>query len=262
MNYAIQTQYISSKNHIKGERFTPMDSRKKPFVEYFDSVYAPSNVLNLKDYKNSVSIFDVDYGNFLPANKDARILDIGCGAGHFLYYLKKRGYTHFLGIDLSPGQIEFCKKNITPNVELADAFKLLADKENNYDAISANDLLEHIPKEKVITFLEMIYRSLKPAGILLIKLPNMSNPFALDSRYRDFTHECGFTEKSIYQVLYVAGFRDICIYKPQTHIRSVRFYLSKILVSLFHILLKKLFWRQGFTAPVILSSRLSVIAKK
>jgi cyclopropane fatty-acyl-phospholipid synthase-like methyltransferase len=239
-----------------------MDDRKKAFSEYFDSVYSPSNFLDLKDYENSASAFDLDYGSFLPANKDAEILDIGCGAGHFLYYLKKRGYTHFLGIDLSPGQIEFCKNYIAPNVELADAFELLTDKISNYDAISASDVLEHIPKEKVITFLEMIYRSLKPAGILLLKLPNMSNPFALDSRFRDFTHECGFTEKSIFQVLYVAGFRDICVYAPQTHKKSVSLYVSKILISLFHILLKKLFWHQGFTAPKILSSRLIVLAKK
>jgi hypothetical protein len=90
----------------------------------------------------------------------------------------------------------------------------------------------------------------------------MSNPFALDSRYRDFTHECGFTEKSIYQVLYLSGFRYICIRAPNNSTKLIRHYLIIILNSIFHRILKKLFWYQGFTAPEILSSRLIVLAQK
>ena len=218
-----------------------MSDRSKCFEQYFDSVYVTSNKLNHKEYENSFTSFDKDYSTFLPTDLDAKILDIGCGAGHFLYYLKKKGYRHFLGIDLAPGQIDFCKNNITPNVELADAIEFLADKSNSYDVISSNDVIEHIPKEKIITFLEMIYGSLKYDGILLLKLPNMSNPFSLDSRYRDFTHECGFTEKSIYQVLYLAGFRHICIRAPNNSTKLIRDYLSRILSSIFHRVLKKYF---------------------
>jgi len=239
-----------------------MSDRKKLFEEYFDSIFARSNLFSVEEYENSAMDFDSHYGNFLPVDRDAPIIDIGCGAGHFLYYLKKKGYSNFLGIDISAGQVEFCRNNISPNVELADAFEFLTNKINVYGVISANDVLEHIPKEKVIPFLKLIYQALMTRGILFLRLPNMSNPFALDSRYRDFTHECGFTEKSIYQVLYVAGFRDIHIYPSQIRRKSVKSYLSWMLISLVHAVLKKLFWHQGFTAPEILSGRLIVIAKK
>lgn len=239
-----------------------MEDREKLFEEYFNSIYARSNTFAIEEYENTAMEFDCHYGNFLPADKSAPIIDIGCGTGHFLYYLKKKGYTNFLGIDISVGQVEFCRDNITQNVEIADAFEFLADKINAYSAISANDVIEHIPKEKVILFLKLIYQALVPNGVLLLKLPNMSNPFAVDLRYRDFTHECGFTEKSTYQVLYVAGFRDIRIYPSQTRWKSLKPHLRWILTSLVHAILKKLFWYQGFTAPEILSSRLIVIAKK
>ncbi len=239
-----------------------MDNRKKIFEDYFNSVYSCSNVLTFQEYENSCNVFHSDFGNFMPSDKNVPILDIGCGTGHFLYYLKKMGYTNHFGIDLSLINVEFCKNNITPNVELADAFEFLTNKINVYGVISANDVLEHIPKEKVIPFLKLIYQTLMTGGILFLRLPNMSNPFALDSRYRDFTHECGFTEKSIYQVLYVAGFRDIHICPSQIRRKSVKSYLSWMLVSLVHAVFKKLFWHQGFTAPEILSSRLVVIAKK
>lgn len=239
-----------------------MEDRKLFFEEYFNSIYVHSNNFSVEEYENSAMDFDLHYGNFLPEQKDAPILDIGCGTGHFLYYLKKNGYSNFLGIDISESQAEFCRNNINPNVATADAFEFLTGRTNTYSVISANDVIEHISKEKIISFLKIIHQALKPDGILLLKLPNMSNPFSLDSRYRDFTHECGFTEESIYQVLYIAGFRNISICPSQVPGKSIKSYLSRVLTFLIHSILKKLFWHQGISAPKILSCRLIVIAKK
>jgi 2-polyprenyl-3-methyl-5-hydroxy-6-metoxy-1,4-benzoquinol methylase len=233
-----------------------LENSKKYFEDYFSSIFAKSNLLTPKEYENTFNSYNTYFGNFLPRDKNVRIIDIGCGTGHFLYYLKKMGYRNFTGIDLSSDNIEFCKKKITPNVELADGFEYLVQKEGFYSVISANHLLEHIPKEKVITFLRLIYNALRSDGILLITIPNMSNIFSIQMRYRDFTHECGFTEKSIYQVLYMAGFRDILISSSWSEKKSIKSYIRKIL-------LKKLFWfLGGYNAPEILSTLLIVIAKK
>jgi 2-polyprenyl-3-methyl-5-hydroxy-6-metoxy-1,4-benzoquinol methylase len=230
--------------------------RKQYFEDYFASIYAKSNLLTPEEYENTFNSYNTYYGNFLPRDKNAPVLDIGCGTGHFLYYLKKMGYRNFTGIDLSPGNIEFCKKNITSNVELADGFEYLVKKKVFYNVISANHLLEHVPKEKVIPFLRLIYNALRSNGILLITIPNMSNFFSVQMRYRDFTHECGFTEKSIYQVLYIAGFRDILISSSWSEKKSIKSYIRKIV-------LRKLFWfLGGYNAPDILSTLLVVIAKK
>ena len=119
-----------------------------------------------------------------------------------------------------------------------------------------NALLEHIPKERVIPFLTLIHHALRSGGVLLLTIPNMSNPFSIQMRYRDFTHECGFTEKSIYQVLYIAGFRDILINPSWLERKSIK-------AKIREIILKKLFWfLGGCNAPDILSSLLIVIATK
>src|SRR4030042_2189784 len=232
------------------------DRRKKYFKDYFYSIYARSNILSPEEYEKTSNIYHRYYGDSLPKDKAAPILDLGCGTGHFLYYLKKMGYTSFTGIDLSSDNIEYCKNNITPNVELADAFEYLVKKKGIYSTISANALLEHIPKEKVIVFLKLIYSALRSGGVLLLTIPNMSNPFSIQMRYRDFTNECGFTEKSIYQVLYIAGFRDILINPSWIEKKSIKSRIRKIV-------LRKLFWfLGGCNAPDILSSLLIVIAKK
>ena len=85
-------------------------TRKKLFEDYFDSIFSHSNVFSKGEYENSFLQFDLNYGNFMPRQKEARILDVGCGTGHFLYYLAKKGYDNYLGIDLSPQQVDFCRK--------------------------------------------------------------------------------------------------------------------------------------------------------
>lgn len=236
--------------------------KNKIYENYFDSIYRTSNTFNQKEYEITASHFDMDFGHFIPAKTTAEMLDIGCGAGHFLYFLRTKGYTNYFGIDVSKSQIKFCKKFITTRCKTADAFEYLKNKKNVYSIVSAHDVLEHIPKEKVIMFLEVIYSALKPGASLLLKLPNMSNPFALNNRYRDFSHECGFTEKSIYQVLYLAGFREIIIKPQQTSRKSMKNIMDNFILSILYFSLKKLFWYQGFVAPKILSSRLVIIAKK
>lgn len=239
------------------------EKRKALFDEYFSSIFSQSNVFSKKEYENSFSQFKLNYGQFFSPVKDTKILDIGCGTGHFLYYLEKKGYTHFLGIDISPQQVDFCRENVSKKVEVADAFEYLKEKKNMYDAIVANDLLEHIPKEEIIAFLKLVNTALKEKGVFLIRTPNMGNPFALYSRYKDFTHEVGFTDRSLYQVLWTAGFRDIQIFPYKSYsTRTFKRFVESRLARLTGLILTKLFQIQGFAAPRVLTPLLIGAAHK
>lgn len=237
--------------------------RKSLFDDYFSSIFRHSNIFSSKEYQNSLSQFELNYQKFIPSLKKAKILDIGCGAGHFLYYLEKKDFTDFLGIDISPQQVSFCKENISHRVKEADAFEFLQGKENAYDAVVANDLLEHIPKGETIPFIKLVHTALKDKGIFLVRTPNMGNPFSLYSRYKDFTHEAGFTDRSLYQVLWTAGFRDIRILPYRNYpAGSLKRVLESGLARLAHFVITKLFQFQGFVAPQVLSSLLMGAARK
>jgi 2-polyprenyl-3-methyl-5-hydroxy-6-metoxy-1,4-benzoquinol methylase len=239
------------------------EKRKVLFDEYFSSIFSHSNVFSKKEYENSFSQFELNYRHFIPPAKDAKILDIGCGTGHFLYSLEKKGYTHFLGIDISPQQVDFCREHVSKKVEVADAFEYLKEKKNTYDAIVANDLLEHIPKEETIAFLKRVNTALKDKGVLLIRTPNMGNPFALYPKYKDFTHEVGFTDRSLYQVFWTAGFRDIQILPYKNYpIRTFKRFVESRLARLTGFILTKLFQIQGFIAPRVLTPLLLGVARK
>ena len=138
-------------------------------------------------------------GHFLPIDKGASILEIGCGFGACLKSLAELGYSNCSGIDLSDEQIRYAidvlKLN---NVQKVDAIDFLKTKTNTFNCILALDFLEHFELPDLMVLGKTIVEALKPDGILIVQVPNglsPMNPFI----YGDLTHVRAFTVKSLQQ---------------------------------------------------------------
>jgi ubiquinone/menaquinone biosynthesis C-methylase UbiE len=107
----------------------------------------------------------------LNLKKDAKILDLGCGAGYFLEMMKDRGYTDLTGVTLSPGDLKLCQdKGLT--VKQYD-MSFLPQQDGYYDEsvdfIFLRHALEHSPYP-IFTLMEY-NRVLKQFGKLYIEVP-------------------------------------------------------------------------------------------
>ena len=229
---------------------------------YFNSYFKDVNDLSEKGFDKSVKSYGWIYGDFLPKDKNIRILDLGCGIGHFLYFLEKKGYKNYYGVDGSKDQIKFCKEKITKKVEVSDAFTFLESKKDKFDLIVANDFLEHIQKQRLFNILGLIKDSLQPGGTLLVSVPNMSNPFSLMNRYKDITHEIGFTESSLAEALRMSGFKDVKIKGASYPVVSFKTAVGKVAVIFIYNTLKLLFRIQGHSAPKFLDKNIMAVAIK
>ena len=47
--------------------------------------------------------------------RDKKVLEIGCGSGHSLHYMRKKGASELWGVDLSDEQIKSGKRNAAGN---------------------------------------------------------------------------------------------------------------------------------------------------
>ena len=150
---------------------------------------------------NSSNYIEID--SFLPDRSNSRILDIGCGQGHLLSYLWRKGFRILTGIDSSFNQIQTSKKYLPNEINLlnCDAIEYLNNSKIKFDVILLFDVIEHIKKDDLKGFITAIYKSLQPGGKLIVRTPNMANVLGTYSRYLDMTHEIGFTEYSLKQLM-------------------------------------------------------------
>jgi 2-polyprenyl-3-methyl-5-hydroxy-6-metoxy-1,4-benzoquinol methylase len=149
------------------------------------------------------------FGSLLPEDRSARIADIGCGSGGFLYFLKSRGYANACGVDCSPEQIELAKKYGIGDVIEGDATSFLSSNLAAFDCVATFDVLEHVDRGETLPFLRALLAALRPGGRLILRTANAAGPFGGHIRYADFTHLQAFTLSSISQVLRLAGFERI-----------------------------------------------------
>jgi 2-polyprenyl-3-methyl-5-hydroxy-6-metoxy-1,4-benzoquinol methylase len=132
-------------------------------IQKHSEIYADkllsTNTVELK------SIYETRIGElakYLP--KNSKVLDVGCGSGAFLQYIKKAGYRPF-AMDISKKIINFMKKKGISGY--TDMNKI---PQKSFDAITAFDVIEHTTDP--IKFIKEIKDKLKTKGVIMITTPN------------------------------------------------------------------------------------------
>jgi 2-polyprenyl-3-methyl-5-hydroxy-6-metoxy-1,4-benzoquinol methylase len=152
---------------------------------------------------------------FLP-QQCARLLDVGCGGGHFGALVKAEKGTEVWGVDLSIRGIDSAKGKLDHAIlgEFSPATPL---PDGYFDAITFNDSLEHFADPKPA--LELCKSKLAPGGRIICSLPNVryiDNILHLlvdmdwqycDAGILDYTHLRFFTKKSMERLFIEAGYK-------------------------------------------------------
>jgi 2-polyprenyl-3-methyl-5-hydroxy-6-metoxy-1,4-benzoquinol methylase len=227
------------------------------FNEYVEVSFGDKN----QDQKK-IKQFEFNYRKYFPKDLDGFAVDIGIGRGEMLTSLNNWGYKNHLGVDISVSTIAFCKSLNLNCIHVADSSNWLNQNKNKCAAITLLDVLEHIPKDSTIGFLKNLKDALVPNGILIIQVPNMQANHSNLHMYQDFTHQVGFTEHSLRQVISAAGLSIVqfggfenqignpLINIPRKLLRSVIWTLTKLSRKI-----------QGTLSPKILHPVIYVVVK-
>ena len=143
---------------------------------------------------------------WLPADLDAPVLDLGCGDGQLLAFLRRAGLRKVVGVDRSPIQAERSRR-AAPDAEvvLGDGSELLRARPGQFGAIFCIDVLEHLTRDELIDSLRGIVAALRPGGALIAQVPNAESPFHGAIRYGDLTHELAFTPDALDHLFALVG---------------------------------------------------------
>lgn len=180
--------------------------RARLFARYTEDFYAFANDLSAEGVEKLARYAAQSLVPLLPPERDAPILEIGSGGGGFLLAARRAGFTALTGLDRSPQQVDCCRRLGFLETECLGGVEYLSRPGRNFAAIVMADVLEHLTKAEALFIPQLAHRRLQAGGRLILRVPNMSNPLNLRTRYADLTHEVGFTLESLSQLLRNAEF--------------------------------------------------------
>jgi SAM-dependent methyltransferase len=140
-----------------------------------------------------------------------RVLEVGCGAGATLAWLRNGGRAgHTTGIELAPDAAAVARTRVDRLLEGAVEERLDELAEQRFDLVLCLDVLEHLVDPWEVT--RRLQRLLRPGGAIVVSLPNVRNhrvslPLLLRGRwqYRD----AGIMDRTHLRFFGLDGARDL-----------------------------------------------------
>jgi 2-polyprenyl-3-methyl-5-hydroxy-6-metoxy-1,4-benzoquinol methylase len=180
------------------ERYTQAQSRFGSKAEALQRVSAEQSML--REFVSS----------FLPASKQARVVDLGCGYGAFLMMLRDSGYTNLRGIDISPEQVALAHDLGASMVEQGTLETAIA-QERNVALVTMFDVIEHLTRAEAISVLQGIHGMLDDGGVLLLRTPNVDAALGTVLSFGDLTHEMHLNKYSALELFASLDYRQVDI---------------------------------------------------
>lgn len=237
--------------------------RDRAYAKYISSGQAN----NVEDLENAFSarkpyILSVIRHHF-PSNRDTTILDLGCGSGAYLYFLKGLNYSDLSGVDVSIEQVALAHK-LGLDTVICDSIEsyLQSQPDSSIDVVLLMDVIEHMERQALFDLLDQVIRVLRPSGRCLLHIPNAEGIFGMRIRFGDITHELAFTPNSMSQILSLIGFEDIQCFEDKPLLYSVKGSLRRIIWEVGTLLPRLLLIAETGQTRFVLSQNMLVSAIK
>jgi SAM-dependent methyltransferase len=142
-----------------------------------------------------------------------RIIEIGCGRGEFLDLLREAGVSA-TGVDTDAAMVERCRAK-GHCVEHGDGIGFLrAQPDGSIPAIFSAQVVEHLPYEELISFLELSCSKLRPGGQLIFETVNPHAIEAFKTFYTDLTHNRPIFPEVAVAWCWLTGFEQAHVFFP------------------------------------------------
>lgn len=180
-------------------------------LSYYRYQAEARGIHTIEDVKRNASekayIYDRIVLPWLPA-KEGRIVDLACGHGAFLHWLKERGYTNLEGVDSSTEQTHFAAQvAVAHQAEVLEWLR--RQKERSCAALVAIDFIEHISKDAFMELLAETWRVLGNGGRLILRYPNGGSPMVGFNLFADITHVWTYTPGCLQTLATMHNFKGV-----------------------------------------------------
>jgi 2-polyprenyl-3-methyl-5-hydroxy-6-metoxy-1,4-benzoquinol methylase len=166
---------------------------------------------------------DVNYRTLLPADRGARILDVGCGTGRLMRYLVDQGYADVHGVDNDADVVASTRSAVSPNVSVTDDLAgWLQSRPGEFDLIVARQMIYYLPPVRAVAALTAARSALSAHGSIVVEVFNAATLTGPVVMHKDLDILCAYTEHSLRDLLQRAGFSRIEVVGSRDAARGAR----------------------------------------
>jgi len=137
----------------------------------WETEYSSSSLKNKNTYPNE-DLISFIYNNY-QMNNNCKVLDLGCGWGNNLKFLKDFGFDVY-GVELSPSAFKKCKE-ITKNVFNKSFDDLSVFKDDFFELIVDRQSIQHNDEDNIYETIYEVHRCLKTNGIFYSHMISKAN---------------------------------------------------------------------------------------
>jgi len=163
----------------------------------------------------------------LPENRDAMIIDVGCGWGTLLLSFWDAGYTNLVGVERDKELAAEAQKRCEiagGKIQIVhqDAIEFFEQTQRMFDRVLLIHVLEHFSGTAGNRLLNATRERLTKGGRVVIEVPNLACIASVNMQFSDITHVTAYTEYSLRQMLEDVGFSAVRIENSKPRLRLWR----------------------------------------
>jgi len=187
---------------------TVPSASQKITKKYYETTSARGHRRKRIHYEEAARTLRWRLGKWLPLDRNARILDLGCGTGELLFFLEESGYGDLHGVDLCQEELKEAQAFIKAELICDHILNYLHQTKGAFESVIGLNILEHLSKDEVLEAFEAVSRVLIPGGTFIVMVPNAISPLSNIPRHWDYTHEWAFTPNNFQQLAALSGFES------------------------------------------------------
>ena len=163
---------------------------------------------NRARYQRAAAALRYRLRGWLPPDRNARILDLGCGTGELLFFLEQLGFRDLHGVDLCQEELREARVFTTAELTCAHILDYLRQSKATFECLIGLNILEHLSKDEVLEVIQEVSRVLVLGGTFIVMVPNAISPLSSIARHWDYTHQWAFTPNNFQQLAALSGFHS------------------------------------------------------
>lgn len=188
----------------------PQEPTRFSYADYEQAIRAPNAEAMRRSSQQTAVLF----------RGCRHVLDVASGQGLLMEALREAAIPA-LGVDSEPTLVRNCRANGLDVVE-DDALRFLKTTDARFDGLHCAHLIEHLPPDPFLDFVEGAHRVLSPGGLLLVLWPNSrSAAVQMLSFWRDPTHVRFYDGDFVAAVLRFYGFEIVRTQYAEVSARSL-----------------------------------------